>query len=212
MTTYRRIAGYSGLAVGLIYIAAFAYFGVFFEFPSGGTEGERLRFLADHQLAISIVYSAIYIVFGALLAVLVVELNTLFRSVGPPAILTSLFGCVWIGLVIASGMIYVTGLNQVVGTIETDPAAAFDLWRTVSTVGDSIGGGNELVGGLWVLGISLLGLRGATLPRGLHYLGVVVGTSGLATMYPSELLTEVFGLSQTVWFFWLGLSLLRLKG
>jgi hypothetical protein len=46
------------------------------------------------------------------------------------------------------------------------------------------------------------------LPRRLNYLGYFVGIAGIATIYPDELFTEIFGVSQIVWFIWLGICLL----
>jgi hypothetical protein len=65
------------------------------------------------------------------------------------------------------------------------------------------------VGGLWVLSVSLAALKSVVLSRMLNYLGCFVGIAGIATIYPEELFTEVFGLSQIIWFIWLGLVILR---
>ncbi|MDP5071594.1 MAG: hypothetical protein NWQ45_11900, partial [Congregibacter sp.] len=96
MINLRSAAGFSGLAMAVIYIAAFVYFGAFFDYPSQGTQEERIRFLDENQLAISIAYGSIYILFGALLAVMVAGLHDLLRPYGPGAALTSLFGAVWV--------------------------------------------------------------------------------------------------------------------
>ena len=197
--------------MALIYIAAFIYFGAVFDYPSDGTQEERLRFLRENQLAISIAYCSIYILFGALLAVMVAGLHNLLRPHGPAATLVSLFGAVWVGLVVASGMIYVTGLKHVVGLLPDSSGAAFQLWRVIVMLGDSLGGGNELVGGLWVAGVSLLGVKYRVLPRALNSLGCLVGFLGLATILPLDVLTDMFGLTQIVWLLWLGLSLLRMR-
>jgi hypothetical protein len=211
MISLRFAAGLSGLAMALIYIAAFVYFGAFFDYPSQGSPEEKLLFLSENQLSVSVAYGSIYILFGVLLAVMVAGLHHLLSPCGPVASLTSLLGAVWVGLVMASGMIYVTGLKHVVGLLPESSDAAFYLWRVITMLGDSLGGGNELVGGLWVVGVSLLGLRSGVLPRALHGLGCVVGAFGLATILPLDVFTDMFGLSQIVWFFWLGFSLLRMR-
>ena len=127
----------------------------------------------------------------------------------PVASLASIFGVVWVGLVIASGMIYTVGLDQSVRLLDESPDTAFSLWRTVSVVAISLGGGNEIVGGVWVLSVSLAALKAVVLSRMLNYLGCFVGIAGIATIYPEELFTGVFGLSQIIWFIWLGLVILR---
>jgi len=195
--------------MALIYIAAFIYFGAVFDYPSEGTQEERLRFLHENQLAVSIAYGSIYIFFGALLAVMVAGLHNLLRPYGPTATLVSLLGAVWVGLVMATGMIYVTGLKHVVALLP-DYAAAFQLWQVILMLGDSLGGGNELVGGLWVAGTSLLCARCGVLSRALNSLGGLVGFLGIATILPVDGFTDLFGLTQIVWFVWIGLSLLRM--
>jgi hypothetical protein len=57
--------------------------------------------------------------------------------------------------------------------------------------------------------VSLLALRGRLLSRALNYLGCLVGAAGISTIYPADSLTELFGLSQILWFLWLGLVLSR---
>jgi len=210
MSVLRVPSGVSAILLGLIYIAAFVYFGAFFSYPASGSPEEKMRFLADHQLEVSIVYFSIYVLFGVLLAILVVGMHEILKKVSPPlASLASIFGVIWVGLVIASGMIYNIGLDQSVRLLDESPGTAFSLWRTVSVVANSLGGGNEIVGGVWVLLVSLVALKAVVLARPLNYLGCFVGIAGIATVYPAEIFTEVFGLSQIIWFIWLGLVILR---
>jgi len=58
--------------------------------------------------------------------------------------------------------------------------------------------------------VSWAALRGGGLPKALNYLGVVIGVAGIVTVVPAlDVLTDVFGLSQIVWFAWLGIVMLR---
>ena len=74
-----------------------------------------------------------------------------------------------------------------------------------------LGGGNEIVGGLWVLLVRWAALRAGELPRLLNDLGLVLGVAGiLHTAVPAlETLGAVFGLGLIVWFVWLGIVMLR---
>ena len=210
MSTLRVPSGFSAILLGLIYIAAFVYFGAFFSYPASGTPEAKMRFLSNHQLEVSVVYFSIYILFGVLLAVLVVGVHEILKNASlPMASLASIFGVVWVCLVISSGMIYNIGLDQSVRLLDESPETAFSLWRTVSVVANSLGGGNEIVGGLWVLLVSLVALKAVLLSRRLNYLGCFVGIVGIATIYPEEVLAEIFGLSQIAWFIWLGVVILR---
>ncbi len=74
-----------------------------------------------------------------------------------------------------------------------------------------LGNGNgEILGGLWVLLVSIAALRAGGLPRGLNILGLLVGAVGILSIIPGLTgLTGIFGLSQIIWFVWLGIVLLR---
>jgi hypothetical protein len=79
-------------------------------------------------------------------------------------------------------------------------------------VANGLGNANgEILGGLWTLLVSLSALLAGGLPRSLSLLGLLVGAIGIISLIPglTELLIGVFGLSQIIWFVWLGLVLLR---
>ncbi len=75
---------------------------------------------------------------------------------------------------------------------------------------DGLGGGNEILGGIWVLMISWVAIRTSELSRVLNYLGLLVGIAGILSALPgfgdAGLL---FGLLQIPWFIWLGIILMR---
>jgi len=83
------------------------------------------------------------------------------------------------------------------------------LWSSVSTISEGLGGGNEIVGGIWVLLISIIALKGQLFSKPLIFLGVLVGIAGILTIYPLEIFTEIFGISQIIWFLWVGIFLIR---
>ena len=209
MKGLQKLAGISAISEGLIYIVAFVYFGVFWSYPTDGSSIEKMGYMAENQLQFSLMYFLMYVVFGVLLGVLVTGLRERLKQPHNPLVtIGSLFGAIWVALVIASGMISNIGLAYAIDLMETDPSKALDMWTIISVVTESIGGGNELVGGLWVLLISVAAMQEGWLPRKLNYLGYLVGIAGIATIYPHELFTEIFGVSQIVWFIWLGIFLL----
>ena len=209
MKGLQKLAGISAISEGLIYIVDFVYFGAFWSYPVDGSPAEKMTHLAENQFLFSMMYFLMYVVFGVLLAVLVIGLHERLKHTNNPVVtIGSLFGVIWVGLVIASGMISNIGLAHAIDLMDTNPDRAFDMWMFVSVITESIGGGNELVGGLWVLLISVAAIQEGWLPRTLNYLGYLVGIAGIATIYPDELFTEIFGVSQIVWFIWLGIYLL----
>ena len=209
MKSLQKLAGISAISEGLIYIIAFVYFGAFWSYPIDGSSLEKMTHLAENQLIFSMIYFLMYVVFGVLLAVLVIGMHEKLKHTNNSVVtIGSLFGVIWVGLVIASGMISNIGLAHAIDLMDANPDKAFDMWMIISVITESIGGGNELVGGLWVLLISVAAIQAGWLPRKLNYLGLLVGIAGIATIYPDELFTEVFGVSQIVWFIWLGVCLL----
>ena len=209
MKNLQKLAGISAISEALIYIIAFIYFGAFWSYPSAGGPIEKMAYLAENQLIFSSIYFLMYVVFGIFLAVLVIGLHEKLKHTKNPAIaIGSLFGAIWVGLVIASGMISNIGLSHAINLMDVSPEKAFDIWTIVSLITESLGGGNELVGGLWVLLVSVVALQAGEFSRTLNYLGLFVGVAGIATVYPDDLLTEIFGVTQIGWFIWLGICLL----
>ncbi len=210
MNNLQKVAGVSAILEALIYISAFVYFGAFWAYPAEGTASEKMVYLAENQLSFSAIYFLMYAVFGILLAVLVVGLYERLKLNNSALVkVASVFGAVWVVLVIASGMLANIGLSHAIALTDVSAEKAFDMWRIISVIIDSLGGGNEIVGGLWVLLISIAALKANTFSKGLNYLGVIVGIAGIATVYPDDTLTEVFGITQIVWFLWLGASMLK---
>ena len=207
----QKLGGISALIEAALYVTGFALFLTVLD-PSG-YEGhvQRVAFLADNQVAWYITNLLIYVVFGVVLVVLVLALHARFKNDSPAIMQTATaFGLIWAGLVIASGMIANIGNSTVVALFSENQDQAVSLWLAIITVQEALGGGNEIVGGLWVLLLSWAALRAGKLPKVLNYLGVLVGLAGILTVVPAfDVLMDVFGLGQIVWFAWLGIVMLR---
>ena len=93
----------------------------------------------------------------------------------------------------------------------TNPQQAATVWLAIGSIFNGLGGGVEVVGGIWVILLSVAGLRGGYFGRGLHYLGYLVGAAGVVSVIPAaaEVSASIFGLTQIVWFAWLGIAMLR---
>ena len=176
------------------------------------TQLERLGFILERQNLFIVWNTIIYVVFGIALVVLTAVLHrTLEHSASLMMSIASPFGFIWSGLVIASGMVATVGLSKVAQTYERTPQDAVVAWSIIGTVQDGIGGGIEIVGGIWVLLVSIAAIRGSTLfPKPLNWLGLVVGTAGVITIVPAlSGFGAVFGLTQILWFIGVGVVLLR---
>lgn len=209
MNKLQKIGGVFAIFEAIIYVSAFVFFGAFWNFPTDADSVQTFAFLAENQVTLSIVNLIMYVLFGIFLAVLVLAINERLKSNTPTlSQIASIFGVVWVGLVIASGMIANIGLSAVLELSTKEPEQAMTVWRAIYSVVEGLGGGNEVVGGLWVLLLSFAALKGDELSKRLNYLGLFVGIVGILTVYPAEVLTEIFGVSQIVWFSWLGAVML----
>ena len=207
----QKLGGIAALIEAALYITGFALFLTVLD-PSGyDGHVQKVAFLADNQVASYIANLLIYVVFGVVLVVLVLALHARLKK-GSPAIMqtATAFGLIWAGLVIASGMIANIGNSTVVALFSENQDQAVSLWLAIITVQEALGGGNEIVGGLWVLLLSWAALSAGKLPKVLNYIGVLVGLAGILTVVPAfDVLMDVFGLGQIVWFAWLGIVMLR---
>ncbi|MCW8878406.1 MAG: DUF4386 domain-containing protein [Kangiellaceae bacterium] len=209
MNNLQKMGGIAALSEALLYLAAFIFFGAVWDFPSNSSVEQKLLYLIENQVILHIAHFVLYILFGIILLVLVLAIHErLHKHANLLSKMAAAFGLIWVGLVIASGMIANIGLNEVIELAVLEPEQARPVWLSVNTIVEGLGGGNEIVGGLWVLLLSIAALKTNTLPNKLNYLGLTVGLAGVFTVYPAEILTEIFGVSQLLWFAWLGLVLL----
>jgi hypothetical protein len=117
---------------------------------------------------------------------------------------------IWAGCVIASGMIANLSLGTVADLHADDPASAAPVWSALDAVQNGVGGGNELVGSIWLLLVSAGARPTGVLPRGACNLGLIAGAAGVLTVVPAlEPAGAVFGLGLIAWFVWTGIVLLR---
>ena len=176
------------------------------------TPVENVEFLVDNEAVLYVWYFIIYVVFGIVLVPLVLSL--LERTKADATFISrtaAALGIIWAGLVIASGMVANVGAGVVVELYGDDPELAGTVWLSLHFVVDGLGGGNEVVGGLWAVLVSVAALRTGALPNPLNYLGLVAGAAGVLTVIPAaaEALGAVFGLGLIAWFVWLGVVMLR---
>ena len=77
-----------------------------------------------------------------------------------------------------------------------------------------MGGGIEIVGAVWILLVSLAGIRSHLLGHGLGGLGIGIAVAGAWTLVPPTVTyaAPLFGLGLIVWFIWMGITLLRPRG
>lgn len=173
---------------------------------------EHVAFLTDHQTALHVWYAVIFLAFGTFLVVhaLAVHDRLKARASGLSGIATT-FGLLWAALMFAVGMTAIVGGDMVVAVSATDPGQAASLWLTLNLLINGMGGGIELLGGLWLGLVSLVALRAGQFPRALHALGLTAAAAGVLTtgLAGTDVLGSVFGLGAIAWYVWIGVLMLR---
>jgi hypothetical protein len=211
----QQAGGWASLVEAFTYVVGFGVAAAYLA-PEGFIDAqddpaESLAFLLDHQAVLYVWYLVLYLVAGAALVVLVLGIHDRLADRTPTlAQITTAFGLIWAGLVLAGGMVALVGQRAAVELAATDRAEAVSTWSAVGVVQDALGGGIEIVGALWVLLVSAAAFRSPALPRGLVVLGVIVGIAGAATLVPQLAdAAAIFGLGFIAWYVWAGLVLLR---
>ncbi len=174
------------------------------------TPTASVDFLVGHQGALLAWYLGIFIVFGAALVPLGLALRTRLAQAPILANSSMVFAGIWAALMFATGMISNIGIEAVADLAASEPDRAITVWSTLDTITNGLGGGNELVGGIWILLVSIAGLITAKLPRWLNVVGIITAVAGLVTVVPNfEAVEMVFGLGSIIWFVGVGITLLR---
>lgn len=211
-TQLQKWGGVAALYEALAYVIGIVGFVLVVNISEIADPLQKVVAIAENQGLLSLLHLIVYVVWGAVLVVLSLALHERLAGGSSALVRTATaFGLIWAGLVIASGMIYNIGMETVVALNAADPAQAATVWLAIEAVFTGLGGGVEVVGGIWVLLLSWAALRNGGLPRPLNYFGLLVSAAGLVTVVPAlgEIGAMAFGLSQIVWFAWLGIALLR---
>jgi hypothetical protein len=208
----QKAGGLAALYLAAAFVVAMPYFLMFVRYPSVVDPVEKVALLVGNHDSMQVMYLITYVIFGLALAVLALALHARLRDAAPAlAQAATAVGLIWAVVLVASGMIFNAGVAAVVGLHGTDPAQAVAAWQAIEPVAQGLGGsGGELLGGLWVLLVSVAALRTGGLPKVLSWLGVAIGAAGVVSVVPA--LSDVaygFGLLVIVWFAWLGVAMLR---
>ena len=213
MKTLQKFGGFAALYMAVAYLIGMVLFIVVLDYPNITDRAQKVALLVEKQIVIFSTNLLMYVFFGVFLIVLSLALYELLKS-GAPALMqvATVIGIIWAGSLIASGMVANAGITPVVALYPKDPVQAAWTWQGIESVANGLGNGNgEILGGLWAVLVSVAALRNGGLPKGLNILGLMVGAAGIFSLIPglTDLVTGVFGLSQIIWFVWLGIVMLQ---
>jgi len=213
MKALQKSGGLAALYLAAAYLIGMVIFLAVLDYPSLTDPAQKVALLVEMRTVTFATNLLMYVFFGVFLIVLSLALYERLKASEPSIMqVATALGIIWAGSLIASGMVANAGIAPVVALYAKDPAQAALNWQGIETVANGLGNGNgEILGGLWVLLVSLAALRTGRLPKGVNILGLGVGLVGIQSLIPglTGLMTGVFGLTQILWFIWLGIVLLQ---
>ncbi len=216
MVNLQKAGGIAALLEALVYVVGFTVMATLLNpgITESWGQAEKLSFVLERKAIFQGLTLFIYVVFGVALVVLTVALHERIKAKASALMqIATPFGLIWAGLVIASGMVASVGLEAVAKLHTQDATLAITAWTVIAAIQDGLGGGVEIVGGVWLLLVSVASLQFKTFPKLLDYLGVVVGLAGVLTIAPPlRDLSAVFGVGQIFWFAAIGILMLRRNG
>lgn len=212
--------GIAALTKAATYLFGFVLFFGVLDTSKYDTPELSLDFLIQNRDTFFLGYIVIGIIFSLALIVLVQTIYQRFKRFSPELMkFTSVIGYIWATIVLASTFVFLTSIEVIAALYEQDPTLALTIKQTISIVVNALGGGIELVGALWVLAISYVGIKHRVFSPLLHYWGLFVGLAGVLTLFSGlsflitnpffEVTTAIFGLGQIVWFIALGVILIK---
>ena len=209
MKSLQKLGGIGALVAAATFVIGLVMFGtMLIDYTTATEPAQAVEFLVNNQVPLYVWNIIITIIFG--IAIVPLALAMRDHLDGPLSRIAAVFGLIWSGVIIATGMITNIGIGTVAHLNETSPQTAATVWSALDAVQNGLGGGNEVVGGVWVLLLSVAALGAGVFPRWLNYLGVVMGIAGIVTVIPPlENVGAVFGIGLIVWFVTVGVNLYR---
>jgi hypothetical protein len=213
MNKLQKMGGIAALTHAAAYVVGIVM-GVTIFFPLLNSDpGQYLAFVAGNQALLYIWNLIAYWLSAIAGVVLALALYERLKA-GSPALMqtATVFGLIWAALVIGSGNLMLNDISVIADLYGKDPAQAKTVWLALEAVETGIVSGNEIVGSLWVLLLSIAALRTGGLPRALNYLGVALGVAGLLmgilAFIPAFRVQMIFA-GMIVWSVWVGIVMLR---
>ena len=213
MKTLQKFGGFAALYLAAVNLMGMCIFLVVLDYMNITDPLQKVTLLVEKQTVIFSTNLLMYVFFGVFLIALSLALYDRLKDSAPVIMqMAAVTGIIWAGSLIASGMVANAGIAPVVALYSRDPQQAALAWQNIETVSGGLGNANgEILGGLLTLLVSYAALRSSKLPKGLNFLGLLVGAAGIASLIPAltDTLVGIFGLGQIVWFIGLGIVLLR---
>lgn len=212
MKNFQKLGGISAFYLAISYLVGIVIFLFILDYPNIVEPSQKMDLLVNHQSLMFITNIIMYVLFGFFLIILNLSLYAKLKDKTPMIMkVATIVGIIWAGLLIGSGMVANAGITQAVTLYQDNPVQGTTFWFGIEAVANGLGGQNgEILGGVMTFLISIAGIRGGLLPKSLNYLGIMIGIVGIISTVPGLTdLCGIFGISQIIWFIWIGIVLLK---
>lgn len=194
-----RAAAWAAAFLGLSYLLSFALQATLFNPGPGLSPAARMDFVLGQQHAWQ-AWLLLYPAQGLALGLLAQGLQERLGARAPAWMALAVpLGWVWAAFLIASGFIGLLGLE----VLARQPAreGLLGAWLLLGVLQNALGGGNELLGGLWLLLLGAAAAQARAWGRGLIGFGALIGVAGVLSIWPPlQDAVMLFGLGQIPWF------------
>ncbi len=210
--TGQKAGGLAALYMAAAYLLAIPFFLIVVDYLSVTDPAAKVTLLVANHGSIQVMHLITYVFLGLAFGGLVLALHERLKFVAPVLMqAATLVGLLWAFVLVASGLIFNAGMGAVVTLYPSNPGQAVAMWQAIEPVSEALScSDGEILGGLWVLLVSIAGLRESGLVKPLGWLGLAVGFVGILSVIPPlRDAALVFGMMQIGWFIWLGITMLR---
>ena len=207
----KPLAGVAFIGMALCYITLFAIYGAILSTSASATTAEKVAYLIENKGLFNFTYILGYVLFSCLLCFCVYVIGNLYQQVSQPAIaIATLFGYFWVVLLQCTGMIGITSSELIATLNASNPAAAEAIYYARILLIESLGGGIEFIGGVWMLILGIVSWRHGLFSKFLSMFTLVKAAIGLLTLFCADsILRDLFGITGIIWFIWMGVVLIK---
>lgn len=202
MTSFKKLATISAAYGGLSYIGGIFVYLQLLKYDSATSASEQLTIIGSNAVLVHITTLHIYVLFSFAIILLATYLYLKLKELQPILGLLSLItGVVWATILIASGFISMAVTTLLMnGTTVSDLTSA---WQTLDIISNALGGGNELIGGIFTGLLSLAMYKARYSGKATSILGALVFIGGTISALPylADIGIGIFVISQILWFF-----------
>ncbi len=210
-----KIGGFSALYMAVAYLIGITIFLFVLNYPSITEPSDKIKLLESSSGVIIITNLIMYIFFGFVLIAFVLTVRDLLKEKCKfVADISAIIGIIWGGLLIASGMVSNAGIKPALEIFSSNPELGANFWLGIEAVANGLGGANgEILGGIMTLLISMASIKSGIFNKAINILGIVTGIFGILSLIPLLVdLTGLFGITQMLWFIFVGIKLLKNQG